>query len=106
MAAALLVRLPSDYLTNTEPPPRSARSRRLLKRLPRHLLGILLILIGIVLSFPGVPGQGVLTIIAGLFISDLPGTARILRRLLRSPRIFAAVNKLRARYKHPPLEKA
>ena len=45
---------------------------------------ILLILIGLVLSIPGVPGQGLLTILAGLFISELPGTNRILRRLRRA----------------------
>ena len=105
LTGAVLVRLPPDFLTN----PTSARlenptfGARLL-RIGRHALGIVLILIGIVLSFPGVPGQGILTILAGLFISELPGTRRLLRRLLRSPRVLSAVNKLRSRYKHPPLE--
>jgi hypothetical protein len=105
LTGAVLVRLPPDYLTN----PESVRARvttvraRVL-RLLRHLLGVLLILIGLILSIPGVPGQGLLTILAGLFISEIPGTNRLLRRLLRSPKVLAAVNALRGRYKHPPLE--
>lgn len=105
LTGAVLVRLPPDFLVNDAAPGsvrRDLRSRAL--RLLRHLLGIVLILVGIVLSFPGVPGQGILTILAGLFVSELPGTNRLLRRILRSPRVFIAVNKLRARYKHPPLE--
>jgi hypothetical protein len=105
LTGALLVRLPPDFLV-------AASTRRLdradlrtfLRRLLRHALGVLLILIGLVLMLPGVPGQGLLTIIAGLFISELPGTRRLLRGLLRRPRVLAAVNRLRARYRHPPLE--
>jgi hypothetical protein len=107
LTGAVLVRLPPDFLTNESPVlPARKRLRAHLLRLLRHVIGILLILIGLVLSIPGVPGQGILTIIAGLFISELPGTNRLLRRVLRSPKIFAAVNKLRARYKHPPLAPA
>lgn len=105
LTGAVLVRLPPDFLTTAAAPAsvrRDLRARAL--RVLRHLLGVLLILIGIVLSLPGVPGQGLLTILAGLFISELPGTNRLLRRILRSPRVLVAVNKLRARYRHPPLE--
>lgn len=104
LTGAVLVRLPPDFLTNAAPRANLHRSfKAYTLRLLRHAFGVLLILIGLALSVPGVPGQGVLTIIAGLFISELPGTNRLLRRLLRAPRVLAAVNKLRARYKHPPL---
>lgn len=104
LTGSLLVRLPPDFLTNDAPSrPDRAHLRAYLLRILRHALGVLLILIGLVLMLPGVPGQGLLTVIAGLFISEIPGTRRLLRRLLRSPRVLAAVNKLRARYKHPPL---
>jgi hypothetical protein len=105
LTGVVLVRLPPDYLTSDSPAarkPLTLRARAL--RIGRHVLGVLLILLGILLSFPGVPGQGVLTIVAGLFISELPGTRALLRRILRSKKILSAVNKLRARYKHPPLE--
>ena len=105
LTGAVLVRLPPDYLTNEHPkkPPRSDIKARL-GLWGRHLLGVLLVLLGLVLMLPGVPGQGLLTVIAGLFISELPGTGRVLRRILRWPKTLAAVNALRARYKHPPLQ--
>lgn len=104
LTGAVLVRLPADFMVDGAPPPFDPRHpKAYLLRVLRHVTGILLILVGLVLSIPGVPGQGVLTIIAGLFISELPGTRPLLRRILRMPRIFAAVNALRVRYKHPPL---
>ena len=104
LTAAVLVRLPADFLTNGAPAHFDRRHpKAYLLRIARHLIGILLILIGLVLSIPLVPGQGFLTILAGLFISELPGTRPLLRRILRAPRVLSAVNKLRARYKHPPL---
>jgi hypothetical protein len=105
LTSAVLVRLPPDYLTcNPSAPRQPLTGRALALRIGRCVAGVLLIALGIVLSFPGVPGQGFLTIIAGLFISELPGTRRLLRRILSWPRMRSAVNKLRARYKHPPLE--
>lgn len=105
LTGAVLVRLPPDFLTNESPKrPDRANLRARAALLVRHLLGVLLILLGLVLMLPGVPGQGLLTVIAGLFISELPGTNRLLRRMLRGPRARSAVNKLRARYKHPPLD--
>lgn len=104
LTGAVLVRLPPDFLTSDPPRPDVHKNLRAwILRLLRHALGVVLILIGLLLSVPGVPGQGLLTIIAGLFISELPGTNRLLRRIIRSPKVLSAVNKLRARYEHPPL---
>ncbi|MEZ4295851.1 MAG: hypothetical protein R3B70_12815 [Polyangiaceae bacterium] len=104
LTGSVLVRLPQDFLAEKPASVRSPLTARTLAiRALRHTAGVLLILIGLLLSVPGVPGQGLLTILAGLFVSDLPGTRRLLRRLLRGPRVLSAVNKLRARYKHPPL---
>ena len=105
LTGALLVRLPPDYLVSDSPTkPDRAHLRAYLLRLLRHFAGIVLILVGLLLMLPGVPGQCLLTVIAGLFVSELPGTRALLRWLLRRPKVLAAVNKLRARYKHPPIE--
>ena len=39
----------------------------------KNIAGVLLILLGIILSLPGVPGQGILTILLGLIFLDIPG---------------------------------
>ena len=70
----------------------------------KNIAGVLLILIGIVLSLPGIPGQGVLTILLGLIFLDIPGKRPLEARIIKRPNILAAINKLRAKYNKPPLE--
>ncbi len=69
----------------------------------KNLLGIFLILIGIVLSLPGVPGQGLLTILLGLIMLDIPGKRPIEAKIISRPTIQNAINKIRARFNKPPL---
>jgi hypothetical protein len=69
----------------------------------KNILGVVLIVIGIILSLPGVPGQGILTILLGLIMIDIPGKRPIEARIIKRPTILAAVNNLRARYQKPPL---
>ncbi len=70
----------------------------------KNLLGVFLILLGLVLSLPGVPGQGILTILLGLIMMDIPGKRPLEARIIKRPAVLSAVNKLRARYNKPPLE--
>ncbi|HMO81438.1 MAG TPA: hypothetical protein PKD24_11680 [Pyrinomonadaceae bacterium] len=69
----------------------------------KNLLGVFLILLGIVLSLPGVPGQGLLTILLGLIMLDIPGKRPLEARIIQRPAILSAVNKFRARFDKPPL---
>ncbi|MEP6924584.1 MAG: hypothetical protein ABI954_08970 [Pyrinomonadaceae bacterium] len=69
----------------------------------KNVLGVLLIIIGILLSLPGVPGQGLLTILLGLIMLDIPGKRPLEARIIQRPAILAAINKLRARFKKTPL---
>ena len=59
--------------------------------------------LGIVLSLPGVPGQGLLTILLGIMIMDFPGKDRLEQKLLSRPSIVNAINRLRGRFNKPPL---
>jgi hypothetical protein len=67
------------------------------------LLGILLIAVGVVLSVPGIPGQGVLTILLGVMLVDFPGRWKAERWLVSHPGVLAAMNTLRRRFGKPPL---
>jgi hypothetical protein len=69
----------------------------------KNLLGAILIIVGIILSLPGVPGQGILTILLGLIMLDIPGKRPIEARIIKRPAILATINNLRARYRKPPL---
>lgn len=69
----------------------------------KNLAGLLMIVLGLGLSLPGVPGQGLLTILVGVILLDFPGKQRFERWLLRLPRVLRTVNRLRARYGREPL---
>jgi hypothetical protein len=69
----------------------------------KNILGVLLVVLGLILSLPGVPGQGILTILLGLIMLDIPGKRPLEARIIKRPAILAAINDLRARYNKPPL---
>jgi hypothetical protein len=69
----------------------------------KNVFGVFLILLGIVLSLPGVPGQGILTILLGIIMLDIPGKRPIEAKIIQRPAVLSAINKLRARYDKPPL---
>lgn len=95
LVPVLLVRLPPDYFL------RPRRSRPLAVHVLRNVLGGVLVALGLALLV--LPGQGVLTILFGLALLDVPFKRRALRRLLCQRNVRSAVQKLRARAGRPPL---
>ena len=69
----------------------------------KNLLGVILIGVGVVLSLPGVPGPGLLTILLGLIMLDIPGKRPIEAKIIQRPAILSTINNLRAKYNKPPL---
>jgi UPF0716 family protein affecting phage T7 exclusion len=70
----------------------------------KNILGVLLVVVGILLSIPGVPGQGLLTILLGIMLLDFPGKRRLEQNLLSRPQILKTINRLRARFGKQALE--
>lgn len=95
----VVLALPPDYF-EVDPP---ARASWTLGRIGRNLAGILLIVVGALLSIPGVPGQGVLTMLVGVLLVDFPRRRQMERKLLSRPGVLPALNRLRARFGRPPL---
>jgi hypothetical protein len=73
-------------------------------RVAKNAGGVVLILLGLVMALPGIPGQGILTMIVGLTMLDFPGKRGLERRLIGRPHILHALNRLRARFGRAPLE--
>jgi hypothetical protein len=69
----------------------------------KNLLGVVLIGLGLLLSLPGIPGQGLLTVLIGVMLLDLPGKRRLARWVFRQPRMLRGVNRVRAWFRRPPL---
>lgn len=93
LVARVALTLPEDYF---ESPP--ARGPWTLQRVGRNLAGMVLIVLGVVLSLPGVPGQGLLTLLMGLLLVDFPGRRRLELALVRRPGVLGALNRLRTRF--------
>ena len=43
------------------------------------------------------PGQGLLTIVIGIFVADFPGKQTLERRLVANNKVFRAINWIRAK---------
>jgi hypothetical protein len=102
----ILVKLPPDYFQEDRPNEFwSGRhpAIRLLGIIGKNILGVLLVALGIVMSIPGVPGQGILTILLGIMLLDFPGRRDLERRIVSQPRVLKNVNKLRHRFGKPEL---
>ena len=69
----------------------------------KNILGLFLICLGSVLSLPGVPGQGILTILLGLIMIDIPGKRPLEAKIIERTAVRNAIDKLRAKYGKPPL---
>jgi hypothetical protein len=103
--AAVIVRLPADYFREGYASPLAERHPvvRWTGVAVKNTLGGFVILLGLLLSLPGIPGQGLLTILIGVMLLDFPGKRRIERRLVSRPRVLAGINALRARFGKAPL---
>lgn len=101
----LVVRMPRDYLVR-EPPMRTEWGHhhpviRAVLKVLKNLLAYFVIAAGVLMLF--LPGQGVLTIIAGLLLADFPGKHRLIRWTITRPAVLRAVNWLRMRAHREPL---
>lgn len=103
----VLVKLPRDYFkeshkTSLWSGPNPALHAA--KVIGKNILGGLLVIVGIVMSVPGIPGQGLLTILLGIMLLDVPGKRRVEQKLLKREAIQNAITRLRKKFDKPPLE--
>jgi hypothetical protein len=102
----VLVKLPATYFQPTHERDFLANRHRALRwsgMIFKNLMGFVLVLLGLIMSVPGVPGQGVLTILLGIMLLDFPGKRRFEYRLVSRPRVLQGINGLRRRFGKPPL---
>ena|SRR6267143_10011 len=88
---------PRDFWTDRHP------GIRYLGVFAKNVLGVLLVALGIVMSIPGVPGQGILTILLGIMLLDFPGKRSLENKLVSRPQVLKTINKLRHRFGKPSL---
>jgi len=70
----------------------------------KNVLGAALVMLGLIMSVPGIPGPGVITIVIGLMLLDFAEKRRWARWVISRPPILRAINGLRRKYGKPPFE--
>jgi hypothetical protein len=107
LVSLILIKLPADYFCShydRQLWSGRAPALRIAAAIGKNVLGVLLIVLGIIMALPGVPGQGLLTVLLGVMLVDFPGKDRLERKLLHRPAIRNSIDKLRGRFGKPPLQ--
>lgn len=107
LALVIVIGWPVDQFKGETPPPFWERRHPVVRMLGlafKNVAGVLIVLLGIVMALPGVPGQGLLLILIGLTLVNFPGKRRLERKLIRRPAISRVVNMMRGRFGRPALE--
>ena len=95
----LVARIPADYFLASDKS-ESIKSRSwhsLIWLFLRNIFGAFLILAGIIML--ALPGQGILTILAGLFVMNFPGKYKLERYIVSKPAVLNSLNWIRRRQK-------
>ena len=103
---ALMIRIPSDYFLHRNQHLLEGRNSNVLSvvlLVGKNLIGLILILMGLLMSVPGIPGQGILTILIGISMMNFPGKSRLELKIIRQKMILKSINAIRARAKKSPL---
>ena len=107
LATVIVVGWPADRFKG-EGPTEVGRQRHVIIRafamVAKNVAGAVLVLLGLIMAVPGVPGQGLLTALIGLTLLSFPGKRRLERRFVRIPALLRAINRLRVRFARPQLE--
>ena len=67
----------------------------------KNLIGFIFVIFGILMLI--LPGQGILTILIGLFLMNFPGKYQFERKIVSLPRVLKSLNWIRAKANKPPL---
>ncbi len=103
----MIIRLPSDYFENENPPSlKKIAIPRILSIsfiILKNLLGLILFIGGFMMLFT--PGQGILSMLIGLSLTNFPGKRRLERKLISQEKIFAIINKIRKKSGTLPIKR-
>lgn len=97
----LIVKMPADYFVD--------KRRRRKWTIPRIVLYVLRNVLALVLFLAGLlmlvlPGQGLLTLIIAVMVSDFPGKFAFERWLLRQKGVLRSMNWVRKKYNKPNVQ--
>ena len=97
-----VARLPADYFASSYSRPTDRTTAfKLVRGIGRNILGVVFVLGGIGMLL--LPGQGVLTILVGVFLLDFPGKCALERAVVRREPVKRILDRIREKRGQPPL---
>ncbi len=101
----IIVRIPEDYFLHEK------RHHQPFEKYPtviyltitflKNIVGVFLFILGLILII--LPGQGLLTMLIGLLLTDFPGKYQTECWLIKKPSVLNSVNWLRQKSNKPPI---
>ena len=102
----LVARIPADYFVRERPRQQDQAPRSLIRflflRVLKNVIGLVFIMAGVIMLFT--PGQGLLSILVGVILTDFPGKISLGRRIVQQPGVLRAANWMRRKAHQPPLQ--
>ncbi len=100
-----IVQIPEDYFVRYKRDPlRKHRPHPAVFGLGvffKNMIGVILIAAGAIMVF--IPGQGLLTMLIGLMLTNFPGKFHLEQKIIRNRTIARAINSLRKKARKAPL---
>lgn len=101
----IIIFLPTRYFNPIQHPAQQAAPGlslfRLILLVVKNIIGVVLILAGLAMLV--LPGQGLVTLLIGLLLTNFPGKRRLICRLLQQPKILSFINRIRTAANRPPV---
>lgn len=107
MAFVFAIMMPADHFIRPRLQTDLSSRRpvfRILARVVKNIAGAVLFVAGIAMAVPMVPGPGLLFVLLGMSLMDVPGKRAMARYIISRPLVLRPINALRARWSRPPLQ--
>lgn len=104
IALVALVMIPGNYFSkNRKTPKRESghAGKKLALKIVKNVAGALMLIVGAIMILA--PGPGVVFLLLGISLVDVPGKRKLQRYLISKPMVLKPINKLRARWNRPEL---
>ena len=106
IVAFIIVKLPEDYFHPSNERLFWVDRHPVLRwagRIAKNIVGLVLVVLGVVMALPGVPGPGALIILLGIMMLDFPGKRALELKLVSRAQVRRAIDRVRKRFDKPPL---
>lgn len=98
----IIIFMPANYFVASNELPPSRTRWRLTLRILKNLLGAIVLISGVLMLF--LPGQGILGILVGCSLLDLPGKRRVQLALLKNKNVRQSVHWIRRKANQQPIQ--